>query len=118
MGDESDALNDIWDSHEWSQTGKPEGITQAGESSGLPPRNRMPKYPSREVITPQDAYTHAKDAKTGAVVHCPTYTKTFTKKSYQQAFCSNKGTANCKDRFWNHTIYSRIVRGKAWQFLK
>lgn len=62
----------------------------------------------------RDKYTVAKEAKTGANVCCPSCDKTFVKRSYQQAFCSNKGAGNCKDLFWNTTVTERLERAKAF----
>lgn len=45
-------------------------------------------------------YAQAKAAKKGAEVQCPSCAKPFIKNSYQQAFCSNSGTGNCKDAYW------------------
>ena len=47
------------------------------------------------------AYNAAKSAQVGSTIICPICGKQFKKKSYQQAFCSNKGRGNCKDRFHN-----------------
>jgi hypothetical protein len=55
-------------------------------------------------------YDAAKAAKTGTECKCPSCGKTFTKKSYQQAFCSNKGRNNCKDRYWNRATNQRSER--------
>lgn len=51
--------------------------------------------------TPQELYQIAKAAKSGSVVYCPQCGVQFSKASYQQAFCSNKGQGNCKDAYWN-----------------
>lgn len=55
-------------------------------------------------------YEVTKAAKTGTACRCPSCGKTFTKKSYQQAFCSNKGRNNCKDNFWNRASDDRSNR--------
>ena len=55
-------------------------------------------------------YEAAKAAKTGTVCRCPSCGKEFIKKSYQQAFCSNKGRGNCKDKFWNRANDDRSHR--------
>lgn len=55
-------------------------------------------------------YNAAKAAKTGAECVCPSCAKKFKKKSYQQAFCSNKGANNCKDSFWNRASPDRMQR--------
>ena len=51
--------------------------------------------------SPTKKYTSAKKAPVGSVVRCPVCGRSFKKKSYQQAFCSNKGRGNCKDKYWN-----------------
>jgi hypothetical protein len=58
----------------------------------------------------EKAYKRAKAAKVGALVSCPVCGTSFRKKSYQQAFCRNKGRGNCKDRFWNLTDEERRDR--------
>ena len=55
-------------------------------------------------------YEVAKAAKVHTLCKCPTCSKDFTKKSYQQAFCSNKGAGNCKDSFWNRQSETRAKR--------
>lgn len=55
-------------------------------------------------------YEAAKATKVGIIVCCPTCSKMFTKKSYQQAFCSNKGKGNCKDVYWNSVDEDRRLR--------
>lgn len=55
-------------------------------------------------------YHRAKSAKTGEAVICPSCAKEFDKRSYQQAFCSNKGKRNCKDLYWNMTDSKRAER--------
>lgn len=55
-------------------------------------------------------YSIAKAAKTGESVTCPSCAKSFQKRSYQQAFCSNKGSGNCKDLYWNVTVPERRIR--------
>lgn len=53
----------------------------------------------------RSAYEFAKKAKVGAEINCPVCDHAFTKRSYQQAFCSNnrklRGGRNCKDRYHN-----------------
>lgn len=60
-----------------------------------------------------DLYTVAKAAKTGETCTCPGCAKPFVKKSYQQAFCSNKGRGNCKDTYWNRATPERTERAKS-----
>lgn len=57
-------------------------------------------------------YETAKAAKTGTQCTCPGCGKPFQKKSYQQAFCSNKGRNNCKDRYWNRASEGRSQRAQ------
>ena len=49
----------------------------------------------------QIRYDVAKAAKTGQKVACGYCSRAFVKASYQQAFCCNKGSGNCKDSFHN-----------------
>ncbi len=57
-------------------------------------------------------YETAKAARTGTQCICPSCAKPFTKKSYQQAFCSNKGRNNCKDSYWNRANDDRSMRAQ------
>lgn len=52
-----------------------------------------------QLIDDLDNYHINKDAKVGDTIRCANVLcrKSFTKKSYQQAFCCSK----CKDKFWN-----------------
>ena len=59
-------------------------------------------------------YETAKATKTGTECTCPGCAKPFKKKSYQQAFCSNKGRNNCKDRYWNRASDERSMRAIAF----
>ena len=66
--------------------------------------NEVDKYfdfSTQDVAMMEIAYKKAKAAKVGEKITCPTCGKEFTKKSYQQAFCRNKGRDNCKDGYWN-----------------
>lgn len=58
-------------------------------------------------------YVLAKSAKKGETCTCPGCGKSFEKKSYQQAFCSNKGRNNCKDTYWNRATVERTNRAKS-----
>lgn len=58
-------------------------------------------------------YVTAKAAKKGETCTCPGCGKPFEKKSYQQAFCSNKGRGNCKDTYWNRATPERTERAKS-----
>lgn len=53
------------------------------------------------IITNDGLYEVAKAAAIGTTLECPGCRRQFTKTSYQQAFCSNKGAGNCKDAYWN-----------------
>lgn len=46
-------------------------------------------------------YALAKAAKSGQTIPCGYCARPFTKASYQQAFCCNKGSGNCKDAYHN-----------------
>jgi hypothetical protein len=59
-------------------------------------------------------YDTAKVAKTGTDCKCPGCGGTFKKKSYQQAFCSNKGRNNCKGRYWNRASDERSFRAQVF----
>lgn len=46
-------------------------------------------------------YAAAKALKNGDLAVCPVCESSFRKASVAQAFCSNNGKANCKDRYWH-----------------
>lgn len=82
---------------------------------------KMPRYgyPASQGLTPvqrtaienrKTLYGVAAAAKVGDTCKCPSCVKTFTKKSYQQKFCSNKGGGNCKDAYWNSVDPARNTR--------
>ena len=109
---ESEALDDIM------ENGNKGWQYGDGEFFGLPHRPTLRDYraaTAARVISKErmlTAYETAKAAKTGALCVCPTCKKQFTKKSYQQAFCSNKGRNNCKDTFWNRASFERSQRAQ------
>lgn len=115
---ESEALNDIWEGEEEESDGN-------GGIFGLPRRPTL-RNMGFSRVQPQEAalviskermlarYETAKAAKTGTMCTCPVCSKEFKKKSYQQAFCSNKGRNNCKDLFWNRASEQRMQRAKAY----
>ena len=57
-----------------------------------------------------ETYTTNKAAKVNTTCNCPTCGTAFTKKSYQQAFCSGTGRGNCKDRYQNRVNDDRKAR--------
>lgn len=59
-----------------------------------------------------EIYHRNKDAKVRSTIRCPICEKRFRKRSYQHAFCSNKGGGNCKDRYWNIVDPERLARAK------
>ena len=109
---ESEALDDIM------ENGVEGCQYDDGEFAGLPYRPALRDYrvaTVARVISKErmlTAYETAKAAKTGATCVCPSCQKQFIKKSYQQAFCSNKGRNNCKDVFWNRASSERSERAK------
>ena len=92
MGEEADALNDRFSGEE---------INDPNSIHYIPPFSRRVR---------KHLYDEAKAAKTGTVIECPVCHKRFRKKSYQQAFCSNKGRDNCKDKYWNTMDEKRLMR--------
>lgn len=104
---EADALDDILEDGDDSMydEGKP--------FFGLPPRPNLRDI-SADILKIQrlKLYEVAKAAKTGQSCKCPSCAKSFVKKSYQQAFCSNKGKNNCKDLYWNRASTQRSERAK------
>jgi len=60
-------------------------------------------------------YDRNKKAKTGSIITCPICQKQFVKKSYQQAFCSNKRKGNCKDKYWNVASDKRRARTRMYR---
>lgn len=74
----------------------------------------IPVMTETEKVEAQDRYAINKAAKVGATIACACCGKKFTKRSYQQAFCSNKGRDNCKDKYWNVTVPSRAARANQY----
>ena len=64
----------------------------------------------KEKQNSEDLYSKSKRAKVGDEAICPSCKRRFKKKSYQQAFCSNNGSGNCKDRYWNRASDERASR--------
>jgi hypothetical protein len=62
------------------------------------------------------AFVNAKNANVGAKIVCPGCGKSFVKKTYHNKFCTSKGRANCKDRYWNSV--DDVRRNRASQFSK
>lgn len=62
-------------------------------------------------------YELNKKAKVGDTIVCPSCGRQFKKKSYQQAFCSNKGRNNCKDSYHNRANDKRLARAIAFNRL-
>ena len=60
----------------------------------------------------KNLYSIAVKSPVGAYIHCPSCNKKFTKKFPQTKFCSNKGSGNCKDYYWNSTDSTRFNRMK------
>lgn len=56
---------------------------------------------SADVQRARDLYATGRAAKTGDAIVCPVCNTTFGKINYQQVFCSNEGSGNCKDHYWN-----------------
>lgn len=124
-GTEADYLDSIWN-------GELDDDDDEGEEFfGLPQRytlqqmraNAIRMIPDRKQVAESLSaerrlalYNTAKAAKVGTECTCPSCAKQFKKKSYQQAFCCNKGANNCKDAFWNRANPERQQR--AMKYLK
>ncbi len=67
-----------------------------------------------KVLVMTSRYEVAKNANVGQKIPCGCCGKQFVKKSYQQAFCRNKGKGNCKDKYWNTTNDARRERALQW----
>lgn len=118
-GTEGQAFSDnMDDDDEFSHDGPGEFVYVYGRCGSLTSRSVDSLRPTSQrtaaaTITKIHAlsvYEASKAAKTGATCTCPACGKSFVKKSYQQAFCSNKGRANCKDTYWNRASESRMAR--------
>jgi len=57
-------------------------------------------------------YEENSNADIGSYMNCPICNRKIRKKSYQHKFCSNKGSGNCKDRYWNIVDENRLKRAK------
>ena len=51
-------------------------------------------------------------AETGATIECAYCARKIVKRNYQTQFCKNKGSGNCKDRYWNNADDKRRVRAQ------
>ena len=45
-------------------------------------------------------------------IRCATCGKRIIKTNYQTQFCCNKGSGNCKDRYWNNVSHKRRLRAQ------
>lgn len=104
MGDEAQALSEQqdWPDDEYDMMEPDEARAARAEDT-------------REEYKAQ--YAKNKKAKVGTRITCPVCGKPFKKKSYQHAFCSNKGKGNCKDAYWNSVDEIRSIRsggGNLW----
>ena len=72
--------------------------------------NPFPSQQPFSIKVRKAKYQQAKAAKTGVIIECPVCCTRFEKKSYQQAFCTNKGKGNCKDKYHNHATPERQKR--------
>lgn len=111
---EGEALSDFldewtdWDSDDWLGNKRRMEATQLLHGA----RRRTLTIQSAGSLKP--FYDAAKSAKTGETISCPVCKKQFVKRSYQQAFCSNKGKSNCKDKYWNQSTPERLERALAF----
>lgn len=46
-------------------------------------------------------YNNNSKSKVGSMITCPCCGQSIKKISYQKQFCSNNGSGNCKDVYWN-----------------
>lgn len=46
----------------------------------------------------------------GSSICCANCGKVIVKKDYQTQYCSNKGSGNCKDSYWNVMNPARMIR--------
>ena len=56
---------------------------------------------SEDIAKARAQYEIARAAKAGSATNCPTCGVILIKSNYQQVFCSNTGSGNCKDHYWN-----------------
>ena len=106
-GTEGEHLSDMMDFEEGNDF-LPKRVTLASIRADIAAINSMAFENSK--VEKLRLYEVAKAAKVHTVCKCPVCSKDFTKKSYQQAFCSNKGADNCKDSFWNRQSETRAKR--------
>lgn len=64
-------------------------------------QNSLDEFQDANAGTYKAIYDKNKTVKVGRKILCPVCKKEMIKKSYQHAFCSNKGRGNCKDSYWN-----------------
>ena len=89
MGDEADALNDMYD-YEFDEY------------------NQQTYY--AELNEMQKRYADNKHSDIGTTIRCAYCAKRIIKQSQQHQFCSNKGAGNCKDAYWNNVDDTRRER--------
>ena len=102
MSDETDALSDMGSDQEADYyLSLNDDLYNYDKIANIYKTSRAKRM--KEQSKRENRYNAAKQAKTGETITCAGCGKGFKKKSYQQAFCSNKGKGNCKDTYWNRT---------------
>jgi len=66
-------------------------------------------------VQAKSRYSINKKTKVGDVIECACCGKLMTKKSYQSQFCSNNGSDNCKDNYWNRVDGKRFKRALSYK---
>lgn len=91
-----------------------DGLAEAAEAADFEREWNREERERRVALMPS-LYHKAKRAKVGSNIECPVCGRVFCKKSYQQAFCSNKGPGNCKDVYWNTVDEDRMFRARLFK---
>ena len=95
MGDEADALNDIYDDGMDEEPWDEDRLAEEASET----RDEMKRL-----------YVRASEARHGSQILCPGCGKRITKRSYQHKFCRSTGRGNCKDRYWNCVDHTRSIK--------
>lgn len=89
MGEEAERLNDMYDYDGWYHEQK--------------------EY-SQHINAMINRYKDNLRADIGTTIRCAYCAKKFIKRTRRHQFCSNKGTGNCKDAYWNNVDDTRRER--------
>ena len=103
--------HDEMELHEYNMLGQNEKARMWSNFKLMNPNATSPKYKAK-CFNMKQRYEENKKAKVGTDINCAGCGKKMVKKSYQSQFCRNKGSGNCKDKYWNNTDDKRRSRAQ------